>query len=537
MKYRLDADRLTLVIMAKTKKTASAKKSGQAGKSRAAESNSNTAGTRPLRILFAASEVYPLIKTGGLADVACYLPTALHELGHDIRIVLPAYHSVLDRISGFRPARERPLKGYNTRYRLLRGRLPGSEIPVYLIDIPELFNRPGDPYRSAAGEDWQDNARRFAVFGDIVRQLGMGQAGLRWRPEIVHCNDWHTGLAPALLALDADRPATVFSIHNLAFQGDFSYDTFKSLPLPDSLWSPEAMEFYGRFAFIKGGLVFADRLVTVSPSYAGEILTPEYGFGMEGLLHKRGQDLSGILNGVDYRYWDPRHDSFIDRHYWINSLNEKAVNKRLLQKQLGLQVDGDAVLLAHISRLTWQKGTDLILDGASTLLQNKHVQIVVLGSGEVNYVTGLQSVRDSHPGRVAISVEYNEALSHRIQSGADILLMPSRYEPCGLTQMYSLRYGTIPVVRRTGGLADTVVNTTAETLASGTATGFHFDDSNTSAFLSAVYRALEIYPNGDRWGQIMQTAMSQDFCWGESARRYESLYLDLVYEKSGKPDR
>ena len=519
--------------MAKTKTTASAKKSGRSGKTKAVKHAPNTTGKRSLRILFAASEVYPLVKTGGLADVACYLPTALHELGHDVRIVMPAYRTVLDRISGFRPTSERLLAGFNTRYRFLRGKLPGSDIPVYLVDIPELFNRPGDPYRSAAGEDWQDNARRFAVFGDIVRQLGQGRTGIRWQPEIVHCNDWHTGLAPALLALDGDRPATVFSIHNLAYQGDFSFDTFKSLGLPDDLWSLETMEFYGRFAFIKGGLVFADRLVTVSPSYAGEILTPEYGFGMEGLLHKRRSDLAGILNGVDYRIWDPRHDSFIDRHYWIDSLDDKAVNKRLLQKQLGLREDEDAVLLAHISRLTWQKGIDLILDGASTLLQNDRVQLVVLGSGEANYVKGLQSVRNSLPGRVAVSLEYNEILAHRIQAGADALLMPSRYEPCGLTQMYSLRYGTMPVVRRTGGLADTVVDTTAETLAAGTATGFLFDDANTSAFLQAVHRAIDCHHSGDRWRQIMQTAMLQDFGWGRSARRYEALYLELVKEMSG----
>ena len=520
--------------MAKTKTTASANKSGQAGKTKAVKSGTDATGDKSLRILFAASEVYPLVKTGGLADVACYLPTALHELGHDVRIVMPAYRSVLDRISGFRPGKERLLDEFDTRYRLLRGMLPGTDIPVYLVDIPELFNRPGDPYHSASGDGWPDNARRFAVFGEVIRMLGQGRSGIRWQPHIVHCNDWHTGLAPALLAQERDRPATVFSIHNLAYQGDFTYDTFQSLNLPDAFWSPETMEFYGRFAFIKGGLVFADRLVTVSPSYAGEILTPEFGFGMEGLLHKRQQDLAGILNGVDYRIWDPRHDSFIDQHYWLTDLNNKAVNKRLLQKRLGLQEDEHAVLLAHISRLTWQKGIDLILDGASTLLQNERVQLAVLGSGDAGYVTGLQNVRSAYPGRIATSFEYNEALAHHIQAGADMLLMPSRYEPCGLTQMYSLRYGTIPVVRRTGGLADTVVNTTTETLAARTATGFDFEEANTSAFLQATRAAVECYRSAGQWRQIMQTAMQQDFSWQTSARQYESIYLDLLKLRSGR---
>ena len=304
----------------------------------------SNADNRGMRILFAASETYPLVKTGGLADVACYLPMALHELGHDVRIVMPAYRSVLEKVSGPRPAKSRLLAEYDVHYRLLKGRLPGSDVPVYLIDIPELFDRPGDPYRDATGEDWQDNAHRYAVFGELIRLLGQNRAGKRWQPDIVHCNDWHTGLAPALLSLEGNRPATVFSIHNLAYQGDFSYDIFKTLNLPASLWSPETMEFYGRFAFIKGGLVFADRLVTVSPEYAKEIMTPEYGFGMEGLLRKRAQALSGILNGVDYRFWDPRHDKYVDRKYWLSNLGDKTINKRNLQTQIGLEENENAIL-------------------------------------------------------------------------------------------------------------------------------------------------------------------------------------------------
>jgi len=486
---------------------------------------------RALRILFAASEVYPLIKTGGLADVACYLPIALQELGHDVRIVLPAYRSVVSKVNGLRPGKSYRLEHLGITFRLLRGLLPGNGVPVYLVDIPELFDRRGDPYRDPAGQDWQDNARRFAAFSSVIRLLGQGLAGLRWRPEIVHCNDWHTGLAPALLALDRERPVTVFSIHNLAYQGDFSYDIFKSLRLPQQLWSPEALEFYGRCAFIKGGLVYADSIVAVSPTYAAEIMTAEFGYGLEGLLRHRRQVLRGILNGVDYRFWDPRNDPLITQHYWIHSLDDKRINKRHLQQELGLAENEHAVLLAHISRLTWQKGIDLILASIHELMQNSAIQMIVLGSGEAPYEKGLHIAAQSFPGRLSVNLTYDETLSHRIQAGADILLMPSRYEPCGLTQMYSLRYGTIPVVRRTGGLADTISDSTPVSLQAGTATGFCFNDATSTDFLQASRAAIASYQAGSHWQQIMQTAMLRDFTWKTSAEKYVSVYLDLLQKQ------
>jgi starch synthase len=486
-----------------------------------------THAARATRILFAASEVYPLVKTGGLADVACYLPIALREMGHDVRVVLPAYRSVLRQVSGFKPGKAQQLVELDITYRLLQGKLPGNDVPVYLVDIPELYDRAGDPYRNPAGQDWDDNARRYAAFGAVIRALAQRRSGLRWRPDIVHCNDWHTGLAPALLSLDPDRPATVFTIHNLAYLGDFSHDTFQSLHLPEHFWSPQALEFYGRCAFIKGGLVYADRLTAVSPAYAKEIQSAEFGYGLEGLLRHRRESLIGILNGVDYRFWDPRHDPLIARHYWVDSLAGKLDNKRRLQQALGLAEDDQAVLLAHISRLTRQKGVDLILDALHDLMQDDALQLVVLGSGERHFEHGLREAAQSFPGRLSVNLTYDESLAHRIQAGADILLMPSRYEPCGLTQMYSLRYGTIPVVRKTGGLADTIVNATPAALHARTATGFCFEDPAPPDLLRATRAAVDCYRSGAHWRKIMQTAMLQDFTWRSSAERYARLYHEL----------
>ena len=513
--------------MSKSKSRNSAVSTGESGASISKEKP-----LKRLRILFAASEVYPLIKTGGLADVACYLPLALHELGHDVRIVMPAYRSVLDKVSGARRGKNYPLEETGLSFRILQTRLPGSTVPMYLVDIPELYDRRGGPYRDPSGNDWEDNARRYAAFGRVIRLLGLGRVSPGWRPDIVHCNDWHTGLAPALLAQELERPAIVFSIHNLAYQGDFSYQVFQSLNLPQQFWSPQSLEFYGRVSFIKGGLVYADRLIAVSPSYAREIMTPEFGYGLEGLLRHRQTDLLGILNGVDYRYWDPRHDPLIAQHYWIDNLDAKAVNKHHLQQELGLRQQGQALLLAHISRLTWQKGIDLILEGINGLMQNENVQMVVLGSGEANYEHELQIAAQSFPGRLSINLTYDEALAHRIQAGADMLLMPSRYEPCGLTQMYSMRYGTIPIVRRSGGLADTIIDATSENLSGRIATGFCFNHAGTADLLRTTQAAIASYRSDSQWRQLMQTAMQKDFTWKNSAEKYIDSYRELLTRAS-----
>jgi len=486
----------------------------------------------PKRILFAVSEVYPLIKTGGLADVACYLPITLASQGFDIRIVLPAYRCVMERVEDIKASKEISIPEIDSEIRILKTKLPDNQIPILLVDIPELFDRPGGPYQDPDNNNWPDNAHRFAIFCRVIRLIALNRAGLRWRPDLVHCNDWHTGLVPALMLDDVQRPATVFTIHNLAYQGDFSYETFKYLKLPDSFWSPDALEFYGRFSFIKGSLTFADRLVTVSPEYAQEITTAEFGYGMEDLLQHRADSLVGILNGAGYRIWDPRYDPMIKQHYWLHTLEDKIINKRQLQLDLGLHENSNVILLAYISRLTRQKGIDIILGSLTELLREDDVQLVILGTGESHYEKALHEVAGSYGDRLAIVLDYNEVLAHKIQAGADMLLMPSRYEPCGLTQLYSLRYGTIPIVRNTGGLKDTIVDANSETMKNKTATGFKFKKASPDEFLDSTHRALKMYRSGGKWRQMIITAMQQDFNWADRAKEYASIYLNVIQERT-----
>jgi len=481
------------------------------------------------KILFAASEVYPLIKTGGLADVACFLPVALHQAGYDIRIVLPAYGSVLDKGYAVRQKTVCTTEDTGEKYRVIEIELPGYEVPVYLIDAPALFNRPGGPYHGPDEIEWPDNDKRFALFCRAIRQICHNQAGLDWTPDILHCNDWHTGLAPALLSLDPVRPALVFTIHSLAYQGLFPLQTFTSLKLPDSFQSPAALEFHGQLSFIKGGLIYADKVVTVSPSYAREITTPAFGAGMEGLLQYRNSHLTGILNGVDYEVWDPRHDPLIDSPYWTNRLAGKTNNKLCLQHELGLAENGKAILLGFIGRLTEQKGFDLILANLAEMMKDADIQLVILGEGNSRDRELLLNAAAKYSGRMAVNFSYSEVLAHRIQAGADILLMPSRFEPCGLSQLYALRYGTIPVTSLTGGLIDTIVDTNDFSIQNHTATGFHFSIDAPGDFLSVITRATQMCRSSKTlWRQIMRTAMKQEFSWGNSARQYSTLYQHVL---------
>lgn len=481
----------------------------------------------PLRVLFAASEVYPLIKTGGLADVAYALPMALHQAGVDVRIILPAYQGALHAAADAAVAAAPQLAG--TGAQILQTTIPGTTLPVYLVHAPALFNRPGTPYEDVSGKEWPDNAARFGLFCRAVAAVGLGCEGLHWRPDVLHCNDWHTGLAPALLASKAGRPAVVFSIHSLAYQGIFPYATFTALNLPQTFWSPDMLEFNGMMSFMKAGLVCADRITTVSPTYAAEILTPEYGCGLEGLLRRRREQLSGILNGVDYGVWDPRADREISHRYASDSLTRKRDNKLALQHELGLEADADLPLLAHIARLTWQKGTDLLLAAVPELLGASDAQCVVLGTGDAGLQAALRDAAQRWPGRVAVHIGYSEPLAHRIQAGADMMVLPSRFEPCGLTHLYSLRYGTVPIVRATGGLADTVVGADPDTLPAGTATGFHFLAAEPAALLGAVERALALWESSTQaWQQIVRTGMAQDFNWTQSAKAYLKIYRAIA---------
>ena len=486
-----------------------------------------------MNILYASSEAHPLIKTGGLADVAGSLPRAIRNLRHDIRVIIPAYQSALVQAKKFTLVADLELEGVKQTVRILAGRLPGSNVTAYLVDSPEHFDRPGNPYTMKQGSVWPDNAERFTTFCRAIEALALDTAGLDWQPDIVHCNDWQTALVPPLLERHDARPATIFTIHNLAYQGLFDWEEFEKLGLPADFWSSEAMEFHNQFSFIKGGLVFADWITTVSPSYAQEIQTSEYGYGLEGLISHRADNLTGIINGVDYHVWNPGRDPHIPVHYNARSLTHKLENKRALQEYFGLPVNDTTPVLAIISRLVEQKGIDLVLEIVPELV-NQEAQLIVLGSGEKILEAGLRKAATLQPKHVATHIGYDEALSHHIEAGADIFLMPSRFEPCGLNQIYSQRYGTVPIVRHTGGLADTVVDTTAETLEAKTATGFSFDKATAVALSGAVTRALGYYRQPEIWKQLVHTGMKQDFSWTHSAQLYLELYRKILERHSVK---
>lgn len=484
------------------------------------------------RVLFCASEVYPLIKTGGLADVAASLPHALSKAGHDVRIVLPAYQSVLAGLK--HPAK--PLaetRVYDYAVRISQTNLPGTRVPVWLIDCPELFDRPGNPYLTDDGEAWPDNALRFAGFNRLIVALALNQCGLQWQPHIVHCNDWQTGLVPALLENEARRPASVFTIHNLAYQGIFDRATFEQLLLPEFFWHYQRLEFYNKFAFIKGGLVYADRVNTVSPNYAREIQTTEFGCGMEAVLQDRAARLSGIINGIDTQTWNPGSDDLLAHKFNRQHLGDKLLNKQALQTHFDLPQNTDVLMLGLITRLAEQKGIDMLLAILPALVKLP-VQLVLLGSGNKLYETQLAKAAKTWPDQIGVQLGYDESLAHLIEGGADVFMMPSRFEPCGLNQMYSQRYGTLPLVAPVGGLVDSVVDASTVAIKNGTATGFVMTDVSQAALLNCIERCLILFANKPTWQAMMNTAMSQDFSWVKSAEAYSRLY-DQAMRDNPKP--
>jgi starch synthase len=481
---------------------------------------------RPLRVLHCAAELYPWVKTGGLGDVVAALPPALAAQGVDVRLVLPGFGALLDALELHPIARLRT-PFFPERVRLALARLPDSGLPVYLIDHPPFYDRPGSPYQASTGGDWPDNHRRFALLGWVAAALAQG-ADPRWRPEIVHCHDWHAGLAPAYLRAAGIPVPSIFTAHNLAYQGFFAAGLFGELGLPPGFFSIDGVEYYGGVSFLKAGLYYADRLTTVSPTYAREIQTPDYGMHLDGLLRARGNVLSGILNGVDPAVWSPQSDPVLPQRYAANDApTGKALAKAALERRFGLSPAPGMPLFGTVSRLTWQKGLDLLL-AALPRLVDMGSRLVLLGSGDAELEAGFTAAAAAHPGQVGVVLGYDDALSHLIVAGSDVVPLPSRFEPCGLTQLYALRYGAPPLVRRTGGLADTVVDANAVTLADGSATGFAFDDGTPEALLGAAERAIELYGDPPSWRQVMRQAMSRDFSWDAAARQYLALYRDLV---------
>jgi starch synthase len=475
------------------------------------------------KVLFVTSETHPLIKTGGLADVSYGLPKALAELSQDVRIIMPNYQAIkTDQDIHFRCT----IRIDNRDVNIQETRLPGSDVIVWLVDYPAYFGHPGNPYLDETGTPWADSAQRFALFCRIAVEVAMNRAYLDWHADIVHCNDWQSGLIPALLTLEQHRPATVFTIHNLAYQGLFPKQTFNELHIPGQLWSPEILEFFGMLSFIKGGLTCADRITTVSPTYALEIQTPEYGYGLEGLLSHRADDLIGIINGIDLDQWSPETDTTIARQYNATTLEQKQANKSALQQQASLPVDADLTVIGLIGRLVEQKGIDMVIDCLPDLA-DMPVQFILLGSGDKSYELRLMNLAHLYPDKISITLCYDEKFAHLIEAGADIFFMPSRFEPCGLNQMYSLIYGTIPIVRKTGGLADTVIDAIPTTIKNKSANGIVFKEATAGALLEAVKRALLLFDNKKTWKNLQQSAMKQDLSWRHSAQQYLQLYESI----------
>ncbi len=479
-----------------------------------------------LKVLFATPEVAPLIKTGGLADVSGALPAALRAIGVDVRVLVPGYRQVIAQLGRHEVlATFGALPGFPSS-RLLSGAMP-SGVPLLVLDCPLLYQRDGGPYQDASGHDWADNALRFGLLSRVAALLGGSGSPLGWRPDLVHCNDWQTGLAPAWLRLAPGSAPSVFAIHNLAFQGIFPPETVEELHLPPSCFGIDGVEYYGNLSFLKAGLFYADHLTTVSPNYAQEIQQEPLGFGMQGMLAMRRNELTGILNGIDTDEWNPAIDPHLAKHYSRARMAGKAANKEALQRRMGLNVAPDVPLLGVVSRLTHQKGLDLLLEIAP-LLAELPAQLVMLGTGEAQIEIAARELPRRYPGQIGAHIGFSEELSHQIEAGADMFVMPSRFEPCGLNQLYSQRYGTPPIVHATGGLADSVVDCTEETLVDGSASGFTFHGATAENLHAAIRRAVELYHDQAKWKALRKNCMAKDSSWEHSAEAYRAVYLKVL---------
>ncbi len=473
-----------------------------------------------LRVLFVSSECTPWCKTGGLADVSAALPAALRAGGADVRVLLPAYGSMTQHATG--DYVEIAARNRFPSARVLSATLPNG-VPALLIDCPELYARGGGPYGDDKGIDWPDNALRFAQLSRVAAELSTASSGLPWQPQVVHCNDWQTGLVPAYLHYTAQpHAASVYTVHNISFQGLFPATVTEEIGLPPESFSVDGVEFYGQCSLLKCGLAYADWLTTVSATYALEIQHEEYGMGMQGIASKRRNVLSGILNGIDTETWNPALDPYLARSYDAHTLEFKIKNKRALQARLALP-QTDVPLLSMVSRLTDQKGIDLVLEIAERIAALP-AQLVILGSGMPQYEAQLTQLAQRHHGRISATIGFDESLAHLIEAGADVFLMPSRYEPCGMNQMYSQRYGTLPIVRATGGLADSVEDYDAASMSGG---GFVFQEATAAALLVAIERALAVYKTPARWRTLQRNAMARDFSWDASALQYLQIYRQL----------
>jgi len=477
----------------------------------------------PLRVLSVTSEIYPLVKTGGLADVAGALPAALAAHEVEVRSLVPGYPAVLAALQGAVPVHSVPdLLGGPAR--VLEGTAAG--LRLFCLDAPHLYDRPGTPYGDRDGTDFPDNPQRFAALAQVAAMVGLGGAG-SFAPDVVHGHDWQAGLAPAYLHYAGTRrPATVMTVHNLAFKGHFPAALLGALGLPPASYNVDGVEFYGGIGFLKAGLRLADAITTVSPTYAAEICTPEGGMGLDGLLRARSGVLHGILNGIDTAVWDPGADVHLAAEFGGHRLRRRPRNKAALQARLGLAPDPAALLFGVVSRLTRQKGMDLLLETLPALLGHG-AQLAVLGSGDPALQDGFAAAARAHPGRVGLLAGFDESLAHLIQGGCDALLVPSRFEPCGLTQLCALRYGAVPVVAHVGGLVDTVIDANPAAQAAEVATGIQFAPVTAAGLEHAIARTARLWQQPKAWARMQRNAMRGDYGWAGPAAEYARLYRSL----------
>ena len=476
-----------------------------------------------IEVLSIASEVYPLIKTGGLADVTGALPKALGQFGVSMRTLGPGYPAVLGRLESGHVVGDLP-DLFGGPGRLIAGRSAGLDLIV--LEAPHLYDRPGNPYLGPDGADWPDNWRRFASLSFAAYEVGGGTAE-GYRPQILHAHDWQGGLVPAYVAFNAPIGVkTILTVHNLAFQGRFDWDIFPALRLDHRAAQEGAIEYFGGIGYLKAGLQCADALTTVSPTYAHEIRTAAYGMGLEGLLQSRADVLHGILNGIDPEAWNPRKDDALEKTYAAGSTETREANKAALAAEFELD-DTPGPLFGVVSRLTWQKGMDMLAESVDELVA-RGGKLCVLGSGEIELENGFRGAAMRHPGKVGIITAYDERVSHLMQGGADVMVVPSRFEPCGLTQLYGLRYGCVPLVSRVGGLADTIIDANEAAVEAGVATGIVFSPATQEALAEAIRRAMRLYGRPKVGKKMQRRGMKSDVSWEASAEKYADLYANLL---------
>ncbi len=482
-----------------------------------------------MRVLFATSEVFPLIKTGGLADVSGSLPTALQNLGVDIRILMPGYPAVLNKLTNLQAIATFDNLPVIHNAALMMGTIAETQVKVMVIKSAHLYEREGGPYADANGLEWLDNPVRFGILSKVAAILsGPNSPITDWQPDIVHCNDWQTGLTPAYMKLvEHSQAKSIISLHNMAFQGCYAPGWLSTLALPSTNFTIEGFEYHGQLSFLKAGIFYANAVTTVSPSYAKEIQTAAFGFGLEGLLSKRGNEIKGILNGIETDEWNPEADPHLIKNYSATTLAGKKLVKAALQEKLGLHIDASAPLLGVVSRLTHQKGLDMLVPVLQELVDTG-CQLALLGSGESALENAFRALAVSNPTKVNVTIGYNEPLSHQIMAGCDMFIMPSRFEPCGLNQLYGLAYGTPPIVNATGGLADSVVDTNIITFKNKTANGFVMSEASPTSLLSCIKQALNVFNNdANAWKQIQKNGMTQNLSWDKSALEYLAVYQTL----------